>query len=80
MALEFRGLEEERKYLYSKVPSELTSFRSDDVKLDDDISLDDLVKAFMEFQKRKYYEKPLETVVTEKNILLVRGVMILCIG
>ncbi len=67
MALEFRGLEEERKYLYSKVPSELTSFRSDDVKLDDDISLDDLVKAFMEFQKRKYYEKPLETVVTRKE-------------
>lgn len=67
MALEFRGLEEERKYLYSKVPSELTSFRSDDVKLDDDISLDDLVKAFMEFQKRKYYEKTLETVVTRKE-------------
>lgn len=67
MALEFRGLEEERKCLYSKEPSELTSFRSADVTLDENISLDDLVKAFMEFQRRKYYEKPLETVVTKKE-------------
>ncbi len=67
VASEFKDMEFERKLMYSKVPSELTSFKSDEVNLNDEISLDDLIKAFVEFQKRKYLERPLDTVVTRKE-------------
>lgn len=67
LALEFRDLEENRKLMYSKIPSELTEFKSGDVLISDDFSLDDLVRAFMDFQKRKELDKPLNTVVTRKE-------------
>ncbi len=66
LALEFHDLEDNRKLMYSKIPSELTSFKSNEVILDD-ISLDDLVLAFVNFQKRKLLERPLNTVVTRKE-------------
>lgn len=67
VASEFRNLEEDRKLMYSKIPSELTEFKSDEVLIGDDISLDDLLKAFMAFQNRKELDKPLNTVVTRKE-------------
>ena len=67
VASEFKNLEEERKLMYSKMPSELNEFKTDDVLISDDISLDDLVQAFMAFQKRKELDKPLNTVVTRKE-------------
>ena len=66
LSLEFKNLESNRKLMYSKLPSELNEFKSDEVILDD-VSLDDLLKAFMEFQKRKEFDKPLNTVVTRKE-------------
>ena len=67
LALEFRCLEEDRKLMYSKIPSELEKFKGDEVLISDDISLDDLIKAFMDFKKRKEFDKPLNTVVTRKE-------------
>lgn len=67
IASEFKNLEEDRKLMYSKIPSELTEFKTDEVLISDDISLDDLVQAFMAFQKRKELDKPLNTVVTRKE-------------
>ena len=64
---EFKNLEEDRKLMYSKIPSELTEFKTDEVLISDDISLDDLVQVFMAFQKRKELDKPLNTVVTRKE-------------
>ena len=66
LSLEFKNLESNRKLMYSKLPSELNEFKSDEVILDD-VSLDDLLKAFMEFQKRKELDKPLNTVITRKE-------------
>lgn len=66
LSLEFKNLESNRKLMYSKIPSELTEYKTDEVVLDD-ISLDDLIKAFMNFQKRKEFDKPLNTVVTRKE-------------
>ena len=56
LSLEFKNLESNRKLMYSKLPSELNEFKSDD-----------LLKAFMDFQKRKELDKPLNTVVTRKE-------------
>lgn len=58
--------------MFSKLPSELKDFKSDEVILGDEVTLDDLVKAFMEFNKRKYLERPLETVVTRKEYSVSR--------
>jgi segregation and condensation protein A len=63
----FQDLEGLRKDLFSKEPSLLDEFHDDNVKIGDDVSLDDLVKAFLEFQKRKDFERPLNTVVTRKE-------------
>lgn len=67
LATDFQDMEVQRKLMYSKMPSELNSFKSEDVIINDDITINDLIKAFMEFQKRKGLEKPLNTVVTHKE-------------
>ena len=67
LASDFKDMEFQRKLMYSKIPSELTYFKSSEVNLDDEISLDDLIRAFVEFQKKKYIERPLDTVVTRKE-------------
>lgn len=67
VSMEFKELEKARKLMYSKLPSELDAFKSDEVLINDDISLDDLVLAFQNFQKRKELDKPLNTVVTRKE-------------
>lgn len=64
---ELRLFEEQRNVLFSKVPSLLDEFHDDNVKVSDDISLDDLFQAFLKFQEKKAYEKPLNTVVTRKE-------------
>ena len=63
----FKELEEDRKLMYSKIPSELTEYKSDEVLISEDLSLEDLVKAFMDFEERKELDKPLNTVVTRKE-------------
>ena len=64
---EFKDMEEDRKLMYSKMPSELSEYKSDEVLISDDFSLEDLVKAFMAFQQRKELDKPLNTVITRKE-------------
>ena len=67
LASEFKDMEEDRKLTYSKMPSELSEYKSDEVLISDDFSLEDLVKAFMAFQQRKELDKPLNTVITRKE-------------
>lgn len=67
LASEFKDMEEDRKLMYSKMPSELSEYKSDEVLISDDFSLEDLVKAFMAFQQRKELDKPLNTVITRKE-------------
>lgn len=67
LASEFKDMEEDRKLMYSKMPSELSEYKSDEVLIGDDFSLEDLVKAFMAFQQRKELDKPLNTVITRKE-------------
>ena len=61
-------LEEERKDLFTKSTSSLKEFKSDEIKLGEDVTLDDLLKAFSRFLERKNYEKPISTKVTTKEI------------
>ncbi len=62
-----RVFEGEQKELFSRLPSLLDEFHDTNVKIDEEIDLDDLLKAFMRFQEKKAYEKPLNTVVARKE-------------
>ena len=67
LAFEFKNMEEERKLMHSKIPSELSQYKSKEVLISDDFSLEDLVNAFMAFQRKKEFDKPLNTVITRKE-------------
>lgn len=57
----------ERKEMFSKVPSMLDEFHDDSVKINDDVTLEDLINAFLKFQEKKELDKPLNTVITSKE-------------
>lgn len=63
-------LEERRKEIFSKSPSSLTEYKKQGPNLKKEVSLEDLLKAFENFLKRKQEEKPLATRVTTKEISL----------
>ena len=64
-----RTLEENRKDDYTKVPESINEY-SDGIKIKSDgtITIDDLLKAFLELQKREEFHKPLETKITKKEL------------
>ncbi len=62
-----KELEEERSEFYSKVPSVLDEFKDDNLKINEDLSLEDIIKAFANLKEKQILEKPLNTVVTKKE-------------
>lgn len=64
---ELRQFENERKNYYTKAPSLLNEFHENGPIISDDLCLDDLIQAFMKFQEKKEFKKPLNTVVTRKE-------------
>ncbi len=63
----FQKLEEKRQEIYTKVPSNLKQYQ-EKIKLDENVSLEDLVKAFQKYLERKKYMEPLTTKITTKEI------------
>ncbi len=64
---EFKQLEEERNKYYTKLPSNLNEYKDGKAQIEN-VSLDDLVKAFEKFLERVELEKPLNTTVTKKEL------------
>ena len=65
----FRELEEERNTYYTKVPSNLSEYKTQDNKIVlNDVSLDDLVDAFQKFLDRKKEDGPVNTKITKKEL------------
>lgn len=64
----FKQLEKQRSNFYTKTPSNMKPYQSSSINLNDDITLDDLIKAFQKYLERKKYEEPLTTKVTTKEI------------
>ena len=62
----FKTLEEGRSNFYTKTPSSLKEYKDATIKLADDITLEDLVKAFQNYLERQ--KKPLQTKVTTREI------------
>ena len=63
-----KELSKERQGFYTKLPESLKEYEEDGVVINSDLGLDDLMRAFEKFLKRKEEEKPLETTVTKKEI------------
>lgn len=64
---EFKKLEEERSEFYSKTASILDEFKDDTLKVDENLTLEDIIKAFANLKEKQILEKPLNTVVTKKE-------------
>ena len=65
----FKELESERSTYYTKIPSNLDEYQTDEKKaIISDVTLDDLVKAFEDFLNRVDLEKPVHTKVTKKEL------------
>lgn len=63
----FKDLEEKRKEVFTKTPSSLKEYKDTDIKLNNDVTLNDLLKAFQNFLERKKYSEPLTTKITTKE-------------
>ena len=64
----FKALEEARSSIHTKTPSSMKNYKEDSIKLSEDITLDDLMKAFKLYLERRKYNEPLQTKVANKEI------------
>ncbi len=65
----FKELEKERSNYYTKIPSSLEEYNTDNkhIKIED-VTVNDLVEAFKKFLERVELEKPVNTKVTKKEL------------
>ena len=64
----FKILEETRNMFYTKPVSNLKDYKDGSISLSEDVSLDDLIKAFQNYLERIKLTKPINTKVTTKEI------------
>ena len=65
----FKELESERGNYFTKIPSDISEYQTDEKKaLISDVTLDDLVNAFEKFLERVDFEKPVHTKITKKEL------------
>ncbi len=69
LTTEFRKLEEYRKEIYTKEPDNLIEYKDDEKNVDYGVNLNDLLQAFANFTEQKELHKPLDTKITNKDIL-----------
>jgi len=63
----FKLLEENRQDYFTKVPENLNEYASDEKIINSDVSVEDLINAFLEMQKRINFKKPVVTKVAKKE-------------
>ena len=61
-------LEDKRKEVLTKLPSNLSEYADKSVKLSSDITLDDLLKAFEGYLNRKKFDEPVNKAVTKREL------------
>ena len=61
-------LEDKRKEVLTKLPSNLSEYADKSVKLSSDITLDDLFKAFEGYLNRKKLDEPVNKAVTKREL------------
>lgn len=61
-------LEDKRKEVLTKLPSNLSEYADKNVKLSSDITLEDLLKAFEGYLNRKKIDEPVNKAVTKREL------------
>lgn len=64
---DFRTLESERQEYFTKEPSDFKEFKSTEIKVDNDVTISDLLDAFQKFLDKKQLQKPLNTKIMRKE-------------
>ena len=64
----FRDLEEKRSQYYTKVPENINNLFDEKLKLEGNLEPNVLRDAMVELQKRMFYQKPLNTKITKKEL------------
>lgn len=64
----FKELEEKRNDFYTKEPMPLKEFTDKTITNDGSVTLEDLINAFLSYQERINYLKPVHTKITKKEI------------
>ena len=64
----FKDLEEKRSKFYTKGPSSLKEFSEEGIKNDGSVSIDNLINAFLKYQERINYQKPINTRIAKKEL------------
>ena len=64
----FKELEASRGEVYTKVPENLREITDTTITNDGTVTIDDLLQAFLDFQKRLEYQKPINTKITKKEL------------
>ena len=63
-----KELEEKRAEVYTKTPENLKEYVEKPVLVNDGITVDDLLQAFLDLKKRIHYKEPIHTKITKKEI------------
>lgn len=63
-----KELEEKRFEIYTKSPESLKEYVEKPVLVNEGITIDDLLQAFLDLQKRIHYHEPVHTKITKKEI------------
>lgn len=67
LTVSFKDLEEKRSEFYTKLPSDLSEYKTEDKLVGGEVELNDLIEAFKLFLERQKLEKPLNTKITKKE-------------
>ena len=62
-----KKMESSRQDIYIKSPEKLNNYLDEVIVKNDDVSVDNLVNAFIQFLERKNLEKPIKTKITNKE-------------
>lgn len=63
----FRTLEENRQDYFTKIPENLNEYANDERVINSDVTVEDLINAFLDMQKRVNFKKPIITKVARKE-------------
>ncbi len=64
---DFKSLREKRDEIYTKDPTNISEYNEQE-KINTNITLEDLLKAFLEMQEREELQKPIDTKITHKEL------------
>lgn len=64
----FQDLEEKRNEIFTKYPENINNFKDDKGNIMEHQDVNDLIEAFINFQERLKYIKPLNTKITKKEL------------